>query len=145
MRRSCHRREWQCTCRELPDPGCGERRLLGHPARMRWPEAMFEFVVLDARANVPARVIADGLGPVLGVADPSFSFLPACSCVQHASLEVVHVGSAYTWQVPMVPSAVGFECYTQGVQVEVPGSTLPCDVGAGFRFGLTDGYKIRFW
>jgi len=82
---------------------------------------------------------------LLGVTDPAFSFLPACSCVQHASLEVVHVGSAYTWQVPMVPSAVGFECYTQGVQVEIPGSTLPCDLGLGWRFGLTDGYKIRFW
>jgi hypothetical protein len=81
---------------------------------------------------------------LIGITNPNLLF-PSCGCVQQAALDVVHVGSSYTWQVPMLPYAVGFEFYTQGDQVEVPGSTMPCDLGVGFTFGLTDGYRVRFW
>lgn len=79
----------------------------------------------------------------LGVTNPNTPYAPSCSCVQRTSLEVVHVGTAYNWQVPMVPAAVGFEFYTQGAQVFGP--TLACDIGIGFRFELTDAYRVRFW
>jgi hypothetical protein len=80
---------------------------------------------------------------ILGFTDPAAAFAPFCGCVQHATLDVVNVGTSYNWQVPNIPSGVGFELYLQGDQVFGPG--LACDIGIGFRFELTDGYRIRLW
>jgi hypothetical protein len=80
---------------------------------------------------------------LLGVTDPSASFAPLCGCVQHASLDVVTVGTSYNWQVPTIAAALGFSAYVQGDQVFNP--TLACDIGIGFRFELTDGWQIRFY
>jgi hypothetical protein len=78
---------------------------------------------------------------LIGFSNPNSSYAPFCGCVQRTTLDVLHVGTTYTWQVPMVPAAVGFELYTQGDQVF--GAGLACDIGIGFRFELTDGWQIR--
>ena len=78
---------------------------------------------------------------ILGFTDPAAPFAPFCGCVQHATLDVVNFGSSYNWQIPTIPSGVGFELFVQGDQVFGPG--LACDIGIGFRFELTDGWRIR--
>lgn len=80
---------------------------------------------------------------ILGFSDPNTPFSPACTCVQHATLDVLNVGASYNWQIPTVPAGVGFEILVQGDQLFAP--TLACDIGIGFRFELTDGFRIRFW
>lgn len=80
---------------------------------------------------------------LLGFTDPNASLAPFCGCVQHATLDVVSVGTSYNWQIPMVPAAVGFELFVQGDQLFSP--ALACDIGIGFRFELTDGWRIRLW
>ena len=78
---------------------------------------------------------------VLGFTDPAAPLAPFCGCVQHATLDVVNYGRSYNWQIPTIPSAVGFELFVQGYQVFAP--NLACDIGAGFRFDMTDGWSIR--
>lgn len=80
---------------------------------------------------------------LLGLSNPSLSFAPLCTCVQHASLDIIHIGSVYNWQVPNVAAGLGFVCYMQGDQLLDP--ALACDIGIGFKFALTDAVRIRFY
>lgn len=80
---------------------------------------------------------------LVGLSDPNSPFSPACPCTLRAALDVVTVGTSYNWQIPMIPSAVGFELFVQGDQVFGP--ALSCDIGIGFRFELTDGYRVRLY
>ena len=80
---------------------------------------------------------------IVGFTNPNAPFAPFCGCVQHATLDVIQVGTSYNWQIPTIASGIGFELYMQGDQVFGP--TLACDIGIGFRFELTDGYRIRLY
>lgn len=79
---------------------------------------------------------------VIGFNDPGAP-LGACGCLQRATLDVISVGTSYNWQIPMIPAGVGYELFVQGNQVIAP--ALACDIGLGFRFELTDGWRIRLW
>jgi len=80
---------------------------------------------------------------LIGLSDPNVSFAPSCSCAQHATLDVVHLGTSYRIQAPPSPASLGFQFFVQGD--EIFGATQPCDIGLGFRFGLTDGYRVRLY
>jgi len=79
---------------------------------------------------------------VIGFTNPGAP-LGACGCLQRATLDVITVGTSYNWQIPMIPAGVGYELFVQGNQVFAP--ALACDIGIGFRFELTDGWRIRLW
>ncbi len=79
----------------------------------------------------------------IGLTDPNVALAPFCGCVQHASVDLMLVGSSHNWQMPMVPSGLGLQFYTQGLQLFGP--TLACDIGIGVRFDLTNGYRVRLF
>lgn len=105
------------------------------------------------------HAVLSGVSPLaaglifLGVSDPNQSYAPFCTAVQRASLDYVSVYAApagpvaLNWQLPMIPSAVGWNFFMQGAQVDpngfAPGS---CDIpGAGFTFDVTDGVAVQFY
>lgn len=80
---------------------------------------------------------------VVGLTDPNVAFAPACGCVQHAAIDVLHLGADYTVRVPATPAALGFVLHLQGA--EFAAAAQPCDLALGFVFGLTNGVRVRLY
>ena len=79
----------------------------------------------------------------LGITDPNLPFAPFCGCVQHASLDVLLLAPSVDWSLPPSPASVGLQFYTQGGQLLGP--ALACDIGVGFRFELTNAFRVRLY
>lgn len=85
-------------------------------------------------------------GLLIGVTDPSLSLAPSCGCVQHAAMDFFSFGSPTHAVVAPPGVGTGFQYYVQGLQIDFVGvNGLPCDLGIGFDFRLTDAYRVRFW
>lgn len=93
--------------------------------------------------------VTNGLGfpaIVIGFADPNAPFAPLCGCVLHAALDFVALGT-FRYDLVAPPGVgTGFAYRVQGLRVDFTGlSGLPCDLGLGFDFQLSDAYHVRFW
>ncbi|HZN40905.1 MAG TPA: hypothetical protein VFD82_19015 [Planctomycetota bacterium] len=78
---------------------------------------------------------------IVGFNDPNAP-LGVCSCTNHATLDILNVGSVFSFASPMSANLVGFQFFIQGAQLDLASvGGAPCNLG--LRYGLTDGYRWR--
>lgn len=102
-------------------------------------------VVYGEIVNSGANVI-----PLIGIgfSDPNLPF-GLCACTLHSSFELLFApATTFNWQVPLMASAVGLEFYVQGDQLDFTNASTPalaCNLGTGFRFALTNAFRVRLY
>jgi hypothetical protein len=87
---------------------------------------------------------------IVGLTPPQPFGVPVplgCGAVWHANPDALIYtgipGGAVSWdlQIPVVASLQGATLFVQGAEIDITSSFfLPCDLGGGFQFTLTNGY-----
>lgn len=84
-------------------------------------------------------------GVMIGFGDPAAP-MPGCGCILHTTGDFFAFGTPRYDLVAPAGVGTGFEYRVQGVQIDFGGASgLPCDLGLGFDYRLTDGFRVRFW
>jgi hypothetical protein len=87
-----------------------------------------------------------GLGVIaIGFSNPNSSLFPFCTCVNHASLDVLIVGNTFSLQIPPNATLVGADVFAQGGTIDIAnlGGVSACNVG--LQFDLTNGFQVHLY